>query len=298
MDIQTSRRILNIPTENLTPSSIKKAYFKQALIWHPDKNNSLDSPQRFQEIQEAYMYLTMEIEHMVEDTSYNERESEHNCDELNLSKFINITTGINIEPDVIRNIIEQLKKSGENATINILERLDDSTATKMIQFIKKYYFLFGLDYGVVERIDKLINMPVEIITLTPTLENLFNNDIYNLEIIKGIKYFIPLWHDELEFIDKTRTLIVRIEPILPLNIEIDDDNNIHILKTFCINELLGKETYIINIGTRDFTIDIQTLVIKQHQTVCFEKQGIAKVNSQAIFSIDNTSNIIIHIEIQ
>ena len=37
--MQTSRRILNIPTENLTPSSIKKAYFKQALIWHPDKNN-------------------------------------------------------------------------------------------------------------------------------------------------------------------------------------------------------------------------------------------------------------------
>ena len=296
--MQTSRRILNIQTDNLTPSSIKKAYFKQALIWHPDKNNSLDSPQRFQEIKEAYMYLTMEIDHMVEDKSYNEKETEHNCDELNLSKFINITTGINIEPDVIRNIIEQLKKSGENATINILERLDESNATKMIQFIKKYYFLFGLDYGVVERIDKLINMPVEIITLTPTLENLFNNDIYNLEIIKGSKYYIPLWHDELEFIEKNRTLIVRIEPILPLNIEIDDDNNIHILKTFCINELLGKETYIINIGTREFTIDIQALVIKQHQTVCFEKQGIAKVNSQAIFSIDNTSNIIIHIEIQ
>ena len=34
------------------------------------------------------------------------------------------------------------------------------------------------------------------------------------------------------------------------------------------------------------------------EIVCFEKQGIAKVNPQSIFSVDNTSNIIIHIEIQ
>ena len=43
---------------NSSQIDIKKAYHKQAIIWHPDKNNnSEESKQKFQQISEAYQVL-------------------------------------------------------------------------------------------------------------------------------------------------------------------------------------------------------------------------------------------------
>ena len=36
---------------------IKSAYKKQAIKWHPDKNQGVDTTQRMQEINEAYLIL-------------------------------------------------------------------------------------------------------------------------------------------------------------------------------------------------------------------------------------------------
>ena len=37
---------------------VKASYRKLAMHWHPDKNNSPDATERFQEIAQAYRYLT------------------------------------------------------------------------------------------------------------------------------------------------------------------------------------------------------------------------------------------------
>jgi len=49
--------ILDIP-HTATFEDIKKAYRKQALIWHPDKNPGKDTVKRMQEINEAYLILS------------------------------------------------------------------------------------------------------------------------------------------------------------------------------------------------------------------------------------------------
>ena len=49
--------ILNLDINNLNSKNIKKAYYKLALKWHPDKNKSENSNKKFNEIVDAYNYL-------------------------------------------------------------------------------------------------------------------------------------------------------------------------------------------------------------------------------------------------
>lgn len=48
--------ILEIPA-TASKAEIKSAYKKQAIKWHPDKNHGVDTTQKMQEINEAYLIL-------------------------------------------------------------------------------------------------------------------------------------------------------------------------------------------------------------------------------------------------
>ena len=145
--------------------------------------------------------------------------------------------------------------------------------------------------------DKIVNTHIDTLVLTPKIENLFNCDIYNLELDNGSSYYIPLWHDELEFRNEASYFVVKIEPIIPDNIEIDDDNNVHIYHIFCIRELFRKENYIINIASREFIIKVSELFMKPQQIVRFVCQGIPKVDVKNVFEVSNRGDVIVHIDL-
>ena len=44
-------------SKNASSDEIKKAYRKQALQWHPDRNKSTEASEKFKEINEAYEIL-------------------------------------------------------------------------------------------------------------------------------------------------------------------------------------------------------------------------------------------------
>lgn len=296
MDLHRACNILDISHINLSSKSLKKAYFKQALKWHPDKNKGQESSEHFQEIRDAYDFLNANIQH---DDAANDIVNENDYTTI-LSKFIYTAAGINIDSVQMRIIIDHLKQGCEDITFKMIEQLDKNTSNKMCIFLRQYFFLFGFNCECIERLCTMIGQTtVNVITveLTPSLDNLFNNDVYKLEYEPGVNFYIPLWHDELEFNCSKSTLIVKVQPILPADVIIDDDNHIHVFKIIPIQELLGKEYYIIQIASRFFTIKMQELSLIQKQTVCFEKKGFAQANIQNVFSINNLSDVYVHIEL-
>jgi hypothetical protein len=297
MDIKIACNILDINEKNLTEKTIKKAYFKQALIWHPDKNKSPNSLTHFQKIQESYIFLKKQTDIDCENDNSNSCDGNEKEEVSFIVKLINVTTGVKIDSVHMKEIINELKRGCEDVAFRLIAKLDKITAVKIYNFIKQHYFIFGLDSQCINRLEKIICV-TEIITLTPTLENLFNCDIYNLEVEPGSSYCIPLWHDELEFHkDRTHLLVVN-EPLLPKNILIDGENNVHVNISFNINEIIGKDNYIINIASREFIIEIQSLFIKPKQDVHFKYKGIPKINLLNMFDITELGDVIIHIELK
>ena len=89
--------------------------------------------------------------------------------------------------------------------------------------------------------------------------------------------YVPLWHTEINF----KNITININPILPDNIIIDNDNNIHII----ITEY--TETFIL--GTISFLIQD---CIKNMNLL--KGRGIPRINMKNIYDYSELSDIILH----
>jgi len=110
--------------------------------------------------------------------------------------------------------------------------------------------------------------------LTPSLNQLLNKNVYYLS---EHNIYIPLWHHEIIF----KNVIININPILPENIIIDNENNIHIIIT---NNNTNFE-----LGGISFLIDD---CIKNMNLL--KGRGIPKINMKNIYDYSELSDIILH----
>lgn len=267
MDLHKACNILELSNSKLSIKKIKKAYFIQALKWHPDKNMSSDASFKFQEIKNAYDFLL-----------HNHEEKEKDYTGI-IAQFIKSISGVNIS---FRDIC-----TDDTVIYSLFSELDYETSLKVSIFLSEYSFLLELDNDLLNKINTIIKNKVKnnSIILEPTLENLFNNDIYKLDIGDNETYCIPLWHHNVEFDCGERKIIVKINPRLPDNITIDDDNNVHIQ---IATGQMTEESIMVCLSNKTFKVNLC------NEITCFRECGISKINTDDLFAVDVLSDVFIH----
>jgi hypothetical protein len=302
MNYKKACDILNIKNVPITLAELKRQYRINALLYHPDKNLSSDTTQKFQEIKEAYEYILKYDGYSDDDTDgdydLDSDEPTMNSESSGyaklLSSFIkNIVRG---EPNnhLFYTILKRISGVCESSAIDTLQKLDTQTLIKIYEIIKIYSKSMHFGEGFLQKIETMITNKVneqECIILNPTLDDLFENNLYRLTV-SNHTYIVPLWHNELVYDNSGNDIYVKCNPILPENIEIDDANNIKINVSYNIKDIWNTEKLYINIGTKcTLPLTTSTLKLTQNQNIIIADAGISRINVKDVYDITKKSNV-------
>ena len=291
MDILTACNILEFENmRGITIEKLKKRYHKMALLNHPDKNsNASDSTTKFQQIQEAYEVLKREIF---------DAENETEVPEENYSYFAQLFINELIQGkyhEIVMSIIKNILLGCKEISLQILEDVDRDTALYIYDFFAKYRNIFRIDDETLNRIQKILfekYKNTQVFLLNPRFQDLIDNNVYKL-VVNEKTYVVPLWHNELHF---EEDIIVKCIPDLPENIEIDENNNIHIvLRISFAFSLLNQGFLSVVLANKTLAIPIDKIQFKEVQTYVFLKQGISIINEKNIYDVENKSDVIVTI---
>ena len=260
---------LNINTnETINSELIKKKYRILALKYHPDKNNSDDAAEQFITIQESYEYL---LQHY----NYIDNEKGHNYYHI-LQTFLKNMFPEQEHSTLIFYIFEKIISNCEKHALNTLNNLDVNILNQLYNIINNYKDSLHINDHLIKEISLIIKnkqLNQETIILNPTINDLFENNLYKL-LYENKTYIIPLWHHELIYDTGEHEFTIKCIPVLPNNVVIDNNNNITISLTYHINHIWEQTVINFHIDKFKFSFDKNQLKLQENQTIKIYNQGI------------------------
>lgn len=283
MNRKNAYRILELDEDvYYTDAEIKKQYRAKILQYHPDKNASPSASERFIEIQEAYTFLHSNVTDEYKNASY--KDVLHSF----LSSVLREETNI----PLLRSIIEMICKkvcfiidNNVDAIIDYLRNINKDTLKMVHSILSKYRKILHFSEELINSIEELLEID-ECIVLNPTLDDLMSEE--NVYILKndGKSYLVPLWHHDIVFdcpSAECKKMIVRVFPLLPENMEIDDYNILTVRLQYNINEIWNRDVKI-SIGGASFIIPGKQLrLTDEPQILEYDDCGIPYNNVEDIF---------------
>ena len=286
MNFETAIDILELPRK-FTDNELKKAYYKKALVFHPDKNTNEDTTEKFKKINEAYTFLGKK--NNLENMPFSFQEILEKClhfiySDNKWDKVFKETT--------LHSLVFDCKK----ISLTIFETLNDARSVELYDFFSSHQDIFSFSeewYREVERIIKKKGRE-NIIVLNPNIEDMMNDIIYKLKIECKL-YYIPLWHHELCYDISGKQIVVKCIPELESNMTIDEDNNLYVDIRYSIEKILIDKKITFKIGNKIFNIPSSELRIASVQVYTFYNRGMLCINDGDIYNTKKRGHIYVNI---
>lgn len=213
MDYKEATTILGLP-DVWNNDMLKKAYRKNALRYHPDKNNSHDASFQFDLVKRAFEFLV--------------KNEENNKNTNNMSKNNEINKSNNFNENIqdLTSLFDKIKPFDPDKIQQLFG------ACKTVVGITKDIMKEAMNKNEKEEIKYEIEV---------TLQQMLNDNVYVLKH-NGKTLLVPLWFDEIYFEENDEIINVSIIPELPSNIKLNSNNHLVVnipkndLKTFDIKK--------------------------------------------------------------
>lgn len=300
---------IEFESDNIDETILKRQYRLKALLYHPDKNNSIDAVSHFHEVRESYEYLMKYQGFMDSVNDTNDDNDEYNEMFSNIDKngykwvlfsFLKNILNKDIQNNLLYTIIHRISSICESSALDTLEKLDKTMLIKIYDILKKYKDAFHFTKEFIIKIENIITEKMkndECIILNPSLEDLFQNNLYRLTINNNI-YYVPLWHHELVYDNSGSDIYVKCNPMLPENIEIDNKNNIHINVEYKIYEIWNRNTIDVYLTKENqIKITVKLLKLVEEQSIVFSNMGISQINTENVYDYSRRGDMIIHLKL-
>ena len=293
MDYEKAHKLLELP-QKYTNSMLKKAYFRMALKYHPDKYTE-DNGEKFKDIKAAYDFLADNNEGYNDKIKLDENINYKELIKMCVKYFSPETNWDNLFMDTsFHGIIKDCQK----ISLKIFDKLSNKKALQVYNFLNKHNYIFNIDSELLKQLKIRLQKKTlyeNIIILNPTLNDLLNDNIFKLRI-EDNEFYVPLWHHELYFSLQSKELIVKCEPNLDKNMWIDHKNNLYIFTEIPISELLDNGLFEITCGEKKFQVKGEDLKItKEKQIVILQNKGILRINEDHMYNDRERGDIYIEI---
>jgi hypothetical protein len=299
MNFTEACNTLDIPTENRNPINldiVKKQYRRKALQYHPDKNKSETASAEFILIKEAYHYLSNTPDNGISYDNINYANELFSF----LRQSLSASNENLMQNKVFQIILTKIIECCEAKALDLLEKLDKNVLVKINETFKTYADVFHFSDGFLKSVQEIVVKKIqkdECVILNPFLDDLWENNLYRM-VEKGGTFLIPLWHHELIYDNSGCDLYVKIIPVLPDNVKIDEKNNIHVDLSYGIRDLWEKSSIEFYLGKKCLRFNREKLFFKKYQKIVLFQQGISNISTHDIYDISKKSDVIINLEIE
>ena len=247
---------------NFNRKDLKKAYYKKAIKYHPDKNNGDKIKEDiFKKVNESYIFLEHENNNCIDDldTSFASI----------LKKFFDfMVPEMNVEKKDIDSTVEAIIKKCKKASIGLFEKLSKERSLEIYCFLSKNKDVFSLESELLKNMAEIIKNKVKndnIIILNPDINDLMNDKIYKLNYNNNT-FYVPLWSNELIFEDISgNDIVIKCIAEIPENMYIDENNILHINIRKDIKNLLNEKELIVVVGEKSFKINASKIKLTKYQ---------------------------------
>jgi hypothetical protein len=290
MDFNRACEILNI-TPPFDLKRLKQNYHKAALKHHPDKNFGENSSPIFQDIGEAYTFLSIWLD--ADSTAPPTFDYSSILD-----NFIRVVGEKNsLDKCEINSLFDNLIYGCRTLSLNALKQTDKETAVKLFGYVVRYSELLGLDEVTISLMREIVKEKMsndELVIINPSIDNLLNDDVYCLTHNDDV-FYIPLWHDEISFDLSGSMLVVKCIPDIGEHIHVNEQNVLQVNVSTQCSKVFEDGGINVKLGSKKYIIPGHEILIQPFQTYTMRSVGIAQINTSAIYNANNKSDIVFNI---